>query len=104
MSVHVNEQETVINFMRDSDKAIIYTSDTTMLTRLHKLVEKNPKEWKQIDQGKSNGEIVSETFECPKKLISFRSSTASRVMTEEQRKAARERMKEWLKSKERSET
>ena len=40
MSVPVNEQETTISFMRNSDKAIIYTSDKTMLTKLHKLAKK----------------------------------------------------------------
>ena len=93
MGLSVNEQETVVNFDRNTDKATVYTSDSTMLTKLHKLMEKNPKEWRLIDNGRINGEIVSETFECPKRLISFRTSTTSRAMTEEQREAAAERLK-----------
>ena len=42
MKIPVNEQETVINFTRDSDKATVYTTDTTMLTKLHKITKKNP--------------------------------------------------------------
>ena len=93
MGLSVNEQETVVNFERNTDKATVYTSDSTMLTKLHKLMEKNPKEWRLIDKGRIDGDIVSETFECPKRLISFRTSTTSRVMTEEQREAAAERLK-----------
>lgn len=93
MSIPANEQETTVAFERNTDKATIYTSDATMLTKLHKLMEKNPKEWRLIGKGRINGDIVSETFECPKRLISFRTSTVSRVMTEEQREAAAERLK-----------
>ena len=94
MSVPINEQETTISFMRNSDKAVVYTSDKTMLTKLHKLAKKNP-EWRQIDQGRLKGEIVSETFECPKKLISLRTATPTYVMSEEQRRLAAERLRAW---------
>ena len=94
MSVPINEQETTISFTRDGNKAIVYTSDKTMLTKLHKLAKKNP-EWKRIDQGRLKGEIVSETFECPKKLISLRTATPTYVMPEEQRQLAAERLRAW---------
>lgn len=38
MSVMIEEQETCINFMRGDDRAMIYTSDTTTMTKLNKLV------------------------------------------------------------------
>jgi len=98
MSVPINEQETTISFTRDSNKAIVYTSDKTMLTKLHKLVEKNPKEWKRIDQGRLKGDVVSETFECPKKLISLRTATPISKMSEEQRRLAAERLRAWWES------
>lgn len=81
----------------DSDKATVYTTDTTMLTKLHKLVKKAPEEWRLVDQGTVNGIVISETFECPKKLISLRS--IPRVITEEQRQAASERLKKAWKNK-----
>lgn len=93
MSVSTDEQETVVQISRINGKATIYTSDTTMLTKLHKLMNKNPEEWRLVHQDTVSEEVVSETFECPKKLISFRASTSSRVMTEEQRRAAAERLK-----------
>lgn len=99
MSVPINEQETTISFTRDGDKAIVYTSDKIMLTKLHKLVEKNPKEWKRIDQGKLKGDVVSETFECPKKLISLRTATPTFAMSEEQKRLATERLRAWRERK-----
>lgn len=95
MSVPIYEQETTISFTRDGNKAIVYTSDRTMLTKLHKLVEKNPKEWKRVDQGRLKGDVVSETFECPKKLISFRTATPVSTMSEEQKRLAAERLRAW---------
>lgn len=41
MSVAMNEQETVIRFGRDSEECEIYTSDTTVMTKLDKLASKN---------------------------------------------------------------
>lgn len=103
MSVPINEQETTISFTRDGDKAIVYTSDKMMLTKLHKLVKKNPKEWKRIDQGRLKGDVVSETFECPKKLISLRTATPTFVMSEEQKRLATERLRAWWKNRARRE-
>jgi len=99
MSVPIYEQETTISFTRDGDKAIVYTSDRTMLTKLHKLVEKNPKEWKRIDQGRLKGDVVSETFECPKKLISLRTATPTFVTSEEQKRLATEHLRAWWKNR-----
>lgn len=41
-SVSISEQEVSINFMRDEDFAIIYTSDTTYMTKLDKLCKTSP--------------------------------------------------------------
>ena len=48
MALPVHEQETNIIFMRNSDMAVIYTSDSTTMTKLDK------------------------TYTCPKDCISFR--------------------------------
>lgn len=39
MGLTIEEQETHINFSRGDSRAEIYTSDTTMMTKLNKLVE-----------------------------------------------------------------
>lgn len=66
MSIPINEQETTFVFKRNSDKATVCSSDERVLTKLHHFVEKNPKEWKLIDQVKIDEDVVSETFECPR--------------------------------------
>lgn len=93
MSAAIFEQETSIHFMRDSDWCKVYTSDTTMMTRLDKLVaEGGP--WKVISvQNDMDGKLVSKIYEAPKRLVSFRARTVTRVMTDEQREAARERLR-----------
>ena len=38
MGLPIYEQETNINFMRDEDTATVYTSDSTTMTKLDKLI------------------------------------------------------------------
>lgn len=91
MGVPLFEQETVINIMRDEDIAHICTSDSTMITKLEHRCESNPDEWKKVDE---NPEY--KFYECPKNFISFRSKkTAGRELTEEEKLAAAERLREY---------
>lgn len=85
MGLSMSEQETCISFSRDSDLCRIYTSDTTEMTRLDKLVKKSP-HWKLVEEHRARGEnleLVAKTYETNKKLISFRSSF--KELTEKQR-------------------
>lgn len=93
MRTLLEEQETVIRFDRNSDKATVYTSDYTEMTKLHKLIRKTDSEWKLLHTDTQDGDIVGETYECPKKLISLRSKSTGRSMSEEQRKTASENLK-----------
>lgn len=88
-----NEQETIISFGRNDDRAEIYTSDATMITKLHKLHSKNSTDWKLEHIGKVDGEAVDETWSCPKALISLRTKKIERVLTDEQREAYADRMR-----------
>lgn len=93
MGLSLEEQETNVNFSRESDKAIVYTSDSTMITKLQKLVEISGTEWKLESVSRlRNGEIVGRTYSCPVEFITFRSKRVSRAMTEEQKRAFAERM------------
>lgn len=88
--IMMEEQETTIQFNRVNDFARICTSDTTMKTKYDKLCKNNPKHWKQI----SNDGIFS-TYECtPKSLISARSKVTERELTDEQRQAMADRLRE----------
>lgn len=75
MGLPIYEQETNINFMRDEDRATVYTSDSTTMTKLDKLIALPDTEWKlkEVHRLESTGEIVGKTYICPKKFISFRS-------------------------------
>lgn len=101
MGLTLQEQETTVNFYRNSDICTVYTSDSTVMTKLDKLVE-NPKapHWKLKKEHRSqSGELVGKTYETHKRLISFRADISTRELTEEQKEAAAERMKEWQERK-----
>lgn len=88
MKITFEEQEITINASRTDDMAEIYCSDTTWITKMDKLVKKSPTLFRVINQ-----DDVSKTYEFPKRLISIRSSV--KEMSEEQRIAAGERMKQY---------
>lgn len=95
MNIPVNEQETVVNFTRGSDEARIYTTDTTVLTKLHKFISRNSKDWKLVrqDRDSTGHDVIAETYSCPKSLISFRTAKQNRVLTDDQRREMAERLK-----------
>ncbi len=103
MGVPPNEQETVIGFDRYDDMAEIYTSDTTMMHKFDKYVKSSP-DWELTNTYYLDGEIVGKIYKIPRKLVSFRSKTTKRTMTEEQRKAAAERLKKARSKDEQKET
>lgn len=96
MSVMLEEQETSISIMRTSDKAEIYTSDSTMIYRLDKKCKEYPDTWKCISIERSFGEIVAKVYSCPKKLVSLRNCvrTLSNSGNTEGLKRWRERQKQ----------
>lgn len=94
-SVSISEQEVSINFMRDEDFATIYTSDTTYMTKLDKLCKTSPDMYSLIaDTGRGKTYRVED-----KTLISFRAKKVIRELTEEQKIAAGERMRQYQASK-----
>ena len=100
MGTMVTEQETVINFSRDSSEATVYTSDSTVMTKLDKLADSenaNAPFWKVIKEHRVDGEIVAKTYVTNKRLISFRAGI--KELTEDQKEAAAKRMREWQKKR-----
>ena len=94
MSLSIEEQETHVNFNRNDDKAIVYTSDTTTMTKLDKLVTVEETEWKLESVWRhSDGDIVGKTYSCPKSFISFRTKRVVRELSEEQRMVLAQRMR-----------
>ena len=93
-SVSVSEQETSISYMRDEDHAIVYTSDSTQMTRLDKLCKTSPDMYSLISNtGRGKTYRVED-----KGLISFRAK--KREMSEEAKEAASQRFKDMWASRE----
>lgn len=93
VSIPTDEQETTISFSRIGDRVDIWTSDTTMITKLDKLCESAPELYKVNKVGKVNGSVVGKDYTITdKSMVSFRSS--KRQMTEEQKQAAKARMQQ----------
>ena len=105
MGLNISEQETCVSFMRDSDICTVYTSDSTVMTKLDKLAEsdKSP-HWKLKEEHRlQNGELVGKTYETHKRLISFRANITTREMSEGQREAASERFRQIWKDRQQNE-
>ena len=94
MGIPSYEQETVIVFARDDDKAEIYTSDTTMMTKFDKKLSEECSQWQLLREAKLGGEIISKTYLVDRKLISFRSKKIDREYTEEERKMIGEKLRQ----------
>lgn len=94
MSLQFEEQETHINFSRGDDRALIYTSDTTMMTKFNKLVEVAGADWKieKVARLPRTGEIIGITYSCPVNFISYRKKEVTRSYTQEQKEAIRDRL------------
>lgn len=92
MGISLEEQETVIQFGRTDTGATIYTSDSTMITKLDHLCEDAP-EFYSVDKVETiNGEVVSKFYKLTdKKMISLREK--KRTLSEEQKIKFAERMK-----------
>lgn len=88
MGLSTDEQETVIVMGRNDKHATVYTSDSRMLAKLQKKGEP----YKRVKVDKQDGKIIAATYEVDKKLISFRNKRIKRILSDEQKQAARERM------------
>lgn len=85
------EQEVIINFNAEDEKCTLYTANPVWIRKMDKLVESNPDEFKQIDRQTMKGELVSKTYEFPKKLVSVRSK--SKKLTDAERLELTKRLK-----------
>ena len=75
--VSSEEQETTVQMSRTEDVAYVWTSDNVVVTKIKKLMERAPDQWKLVKiSTNAAGEPVGYFFECPKKLVSFRTPRA----------------------------
>ena len=86
------DQNTTINFSRTEDGMTITTTDRTVMTKLDKLCESS-EHYTLVNTETKGKEIVSKEYTCDDKtLLSFRGKKG-RTMTEEEKKAAAERLR-----------
>ena len=93
-----SEQETIVTFERESDRAIIETTDPTVFTKLKKrLASEENDDWRLEGVSRPSEaapfRVSSVCFSCPKKFVSFKFKSSSKTLTEEQRKVMSERLK-----------
>lgn len=95
-SVSPSEQETTISFSRDSNTVDVWTSDVTMMTKLDKLCKESPNDYMCIEEMRTlDGLLANKRYTIKnKKLVSFRSSSVKRQMTDEQRAKSAERLRQ----------
>jgi hypothetical protein len=87
MSLTAPERETIIGTSDADDHWWIWTAQRRVITKL----KKNPAAV-LVDEG-SHGSSVWAEFRIPGNLVSFRSGTRKRAMTNEQKVAAVERLR-----------
>ena len=89
------ERETLISFNAAED-----TAELVMIRRMNKIVEENPEMFKgEVHSRFRDGEICAMNYIFPRRFVSIRTKDIKRILTEEQKQKARERMLEYNKSK-----
>ena len=85
MKLRREEKETIINFNAGEKTATVYTRDRSVMRRFDALVNEYPEQYQLV-----GATDIDRTYTMPKSFISYRKP---RQITEEQRAAARERMR-----------
>lgn len=74
--VPADEQETVVQYSRNTDTATIYTTDSTVVNKLDK-------KYKRTRIHCSGGQISAVEYDIPKSMVSYRTKTSTRPVSEE---------------------
>lgn len=85
--VPINEQETVIRYSRRESTVTVWTSDSSQMARMDKIVNSDGSQWECVDVGYVNmdGErsIVSKEYRGDKNLLTIRAK--KKQLSDEQR-------------------
>ena len=91
MKLTAEERETIINYDESTDTACVFTCNTALRNRIKKYMTEHPDEVTMVDD-----DDCSSDFKLPKKWIKVR---PPKQMSEEAKKAAAERMREYWDNK-----
>lgn len=86
MNLSREEQEVIFSSSRIDDMMECYTTDPTYMTKMDKLVAKNPELFKLVREDE-----VCKVYEFPKKLFTIRANF--KQLSEEQKQAASDRFR-----------
>ena len=95
MGLSFEEQETIIRWDRSEQKAYVYASDRTTITKMDRLCKEHPENYKcaKVSRAADTHEIVDKRYEiADKSLVSFKGAKRTLNLTEEQRSAISERL------------
>jgi len=84
------EQEVHLNFNMEDDLATLYTSSTSWIKKMDKLVNDYPDAYKVTDVSKVCGQIVGKTYEFP--IEFFRLGKPRKELSEERKEELRNRL------------
>ena len=92
---NISEQETTIQYSRDSKELHLYTSDNTVVTKMNRLLNTPGTNWRLEKTTYLDGEPTGYFFVCEDKgLITLRAKkTESRQLTEEHTQKLRDHIK-----------
>ena len=85
--VPADEQETVVQYSRNTDTATIYTTDSTVVNKLDK-------KYKRTLIHRSGGQISAVEYDITKNMVSYRTKTSTRPMSEEDIQKRRDQLAE----------
>ena len=93
----LSEQETTINYNREDKDMDVWTADRTVMTKLDRLCETAPENYKCIDTAYDHdGNLISKQYKvADKSLLTFRQRKVKGSMSEEQKQANAERLRAW---------
>ena len=90
----VEEQEVVLQKSRDEDRWSVWVTDNLWFTKLKNLMKTSPELYRLENVSwNKEGRPTGYEWSFPKKLLTLRSKEATREMSEEQKEAARARLK-----------
>lgn len=92
MSLIASDRETCFGWQDDTQTCQLITFNKALLNKLDKLCKQYPETFKKTGDQIFDDIKEGSEYEFPKRLISIRTPT-KKVMSEEQRQAASERMK-----------
>lgn len=91
------ERETVININDEDRNASLYTCQKKMMDKMDRLVSEFPEIFVQINELVSGDEVLSKTYEFPKKYVDINKPI---ILSEERKEELRKQLERARKKKE----